>query len=165
MSYNPTIRERIEKSGIQPLKEMVKEIDSAQQEWTPEYVKELFGGGSFPHFAFFCRISQAHNAILAAERQTSDGLGKLNDELRGQLLSAQAAIEKHNEMWKNPAFQVDQIKVDLSALNHHDAKVRKPLLKAILDLAGMTDDWPTQPPSPLAKQIATDALSKVKETV
>ena len=50
MSYNPTIRERIEKSGIQPLKEMVKEIDSAQQEWTPEYVKELFGGGSFPHF-------------------------------------------------------------------------------------------------------------------
>lgn len=70
-----TIRERIEKSNIQPLKDMVKEIDtlqhSEQQEWTPKYVHDMIVSGDFNGL----RI--AHNAALAAERQ-------LRDEARAQ---------------------------------------------------------------------------------
>ena len=94
MSYLPTIRELIQKSNIQPLKDMVKEIDtlydSEQQEWT-------LALQMVPDRDTRKVLDKAHNAELAAERQTSDGLGKLNDELHGQLLSTQAAIEKKDE--------------------------------------------------------------------
>jgi hypothetical protein len=129
---------------------------------------------------------------LAAERQLTIRLATTvaeeatkNIKLKTDLLSALAMIEIHNEEFKDhpPCFLIKN--VDLSALRErdaevkratlleydlvhfpslrqHDARVCKPLVDAILSLAGMTDDWPYQPPPPLAKQIATDALAKVK---
>lgn len=88
-----------------------------------------------------------HNAdigdsIARASKQTEDALrerceqersGRLlymgrDKVLRSQLMSALAAIEKHNRLYSDPERHID---VDLSALREHDAEVRKPLVELL----------------------------------
>lgn len=86
-----------------------------------------------------CVENQQLKSELAAERQLrlqeTDDANRLTcekTELEQQLLSALAAIEKHNKEWENYDAVHRQIYVDLSVLHQHDAEVRKPLMGLLL---------------------------------
>jgi len=142
------------------------------QEWTPEYVS-----GTLRSVTAIC---DAHNDVLAAERekvQRVSGLGAdAYNKLKRQLLAAQAAIAEHNKGLLYANKKAYEIKVDLSALDKHDAEVRE---KAVVDvIGGSIDDAIAEVRKPLvdalerlsrlslmgkARDIVYDALAKVKE--
>lgn len=176
---------------------------SEQQEWTPEYVKHLSESttraGYYPiakahNAALTAERTKLDNTCkwyqeqLTAERQrreqaeskageyliAGDIVNRDNDKLRAQLLSALAAIEKHNEDQRRNMLGEFIDDVDLSLLHERetkarnegwtegrehqrkcDAELRKPLVDALERIA-------RQLPSEGAL-IAIDALAKVKQ--
>lgn len=75
---------------------------------------------------------KAYERLKSEHQKQLDKLLKATELVTEQLLSAQAAIEKHNqavEDWKDEA--AFKIEVDLSLLRKHDAEVRLPLVNVL----------------------------------
>lgn len=118
---------------------------------------------------------------LLSERQRREQAEQLRDaamlrevQLGRELLSAQAAIGKHNKECgdnaSEPSFNYKIYGVDLSLLHQHDAEVRKPLVDALeiqrkaLDVWRMSVNSDSLECKVANKAIgAADALAKVKE--
>jgi hypothetical protein len=133
-----------------------------QQEWTEERLRKYIN----IHDTNLFRLAQDINAALAAERRKAYSEGntaafesKYVRGLEQQLLQAQAAIAEHDRYAAEKCHYHVGKTVDLSALDKHDAEVRKPLadaLKWALKVLKLGE-------TPQAEQILADALAKVKE--
>jgi len=133
--------------------------ESLKQAWTPEYVAGLMARSPLEsREASILRgygvVSYAHNAALAAEREKRPTLRWEHGNAEDQLLAAQAAIERHNELNWNTC---DVIEFDLSLLHAHDEQVRKPLVEALEQIAENDTIGSFE-----ACNLAADALAKVK---
>jgi hypothetical protein len=100
-----------------------KATDDKPKEWTHVSVAKLISDHGFNG------VVNAHNAELTAERRRREQAERESvtvaenaRQVHIQLLSALAAIEKHNKhaQWPN----CYKIKVELSALREHDARLR-----------------------------------------
>lgn len=144
-------------------------------EWTPErligYLDIKVKDGSFKDRMQL--IANDINTEIAAERQRHAKLEKLHTmtleryltneqkRTRQQLLSALAAIEKHNKRFENDAIRPNvEIKYDPSLLNQHDAEVRKPLMDLMKHI--ITTDAMDMTRGEIIS-LLRDALAKVKE--
>lgn len=125
----------------------------------------------------FDRMVADYNRQLAAEREKREGLERANrglyiesNERYQQLISAQAAIAKHNRDMEEDCENAP-IAVDLSALEQHDAEARKPLVEELqnivnCDLEGMRKDFGEDTERQFrmwAQNRARAALASVKE--
>jgi hypothetical protein len=161
---------------------------AATGEWTVEQFTETFPATDFegrpfliPHtYKVVCGskiictspfkeaaqgIADAHNAALAAEREISDGLGKLNDQLRAQLAAAQAAMKQLNgcrnrmanafnafgstrheghakEFWNADDDFDKAMSNDTEALAAAIAAAQKPLVDALRPFAALANEIP-----------------------
>jgi hypothetical protein len=107
-------------------------MNTESQQWTPEIAAAIYGRGAYP----FCELADAHNAALDEANRKLDRELDISERLNNQLLSALAAIEKHNQHRSGSCYIVAS--VDLSLLHERD----KELLGMNQYLKTFVTNWP-----------------------